>query len=225
MKGSKKICPSQLRKPILDLHERLLCGGGWGLERTFDRWACKQDWRQLMPLSFFELLDCTCEHTHSQLNWSKFLPRSALTPAAHPRFDVPVPRLAKLSCQVVLPSCLMHSIPGTTLNILCGVHPRRTLQRSNKSWGHPSTWSNLWCCRTTSWKACSHLAIVRFSITFFAAYLVTLSDIGNRILIWQIPWVFALMMLELKYQRLFDQPGFGDLILGDEKKSIELMPH
>ena len=44
------------RKAILDLHERFLCGGGWGLERTLNKWACKQPWRQILPLSFFETL-------------------------------------------------------------------------------------------------------------------------------------------------------------------------
>ena len=45
-----------MRKPILDLYERFECGGGWGLERTFDSWVCKQPWRQRLPLTFFELL-------------------------------------------------------------------------------------------------------------------------------------------------------------------------
>jgi hypothetical protein len=45
-----------IRKPILTLYERFECGGGWGLERTFDRWVCQQPWRKRLPLTFFELL-------------------------------------------------------------------------------------------------------------------------------------------------------------------------
>ena len=48
---------SWTRKPILELHERFLCGGGWGLERTFNRWVSQQPWRQRLPLKFFEILD------------------------------------------------------------------------------------------------------------------------------------------------------------------------
>ena len=47
---------SALRKPILELHERFECGGGWGLERTFNRWVCSQPWRKIMPMDFFEPL-------------------------------------------------------------------------------------------------------------------------------------------------------------------------
>lgn len=46
---------SALRKSILELHERFECGGGWGLERTFNKWVCSQPWRQIMP-NFFEPL-------------------------------------------------------------------------------------------------------------------------------------------------------------------------
>ena len=46
-----------LRKDILDLHERFECGGGWGLERTFDQWVLKQPWRKCMPQEFFEFLN------------------------------------------------------------------------------------------------------------------------------------------------------------------------
>lgn len=44
-----------LRESILDLHMMFECGGGWGLERTFDRWIGKQSWRHALPTSFFEL--------------------------------------------------------------------------------------------------------------------------------------------------------------------------
>ena len=41
----------------MDLHERFECGGGWGLERTFDQWVLKQPWRKCMPQEYFELLN------------------------------------------------------------------------------------------------------------------------------------------------------------------------
>lgn len=46
----------QLRKPILELHERFECKSGWYMEDTFNRWVCRQPWRQLLPLTFFEWL-------------------------------------------------------------------------------------------------------------------------------------------------------------------------
>lgn len=46
----------QLRKPILDLHERFECKSGWYMEDTFNSWVCRQPWRQLLPLTFFEWL-------------------------------------------------------------------------------------------------------------------------------------------------------------------------
>ena len=54
---SKISIPPTLRKPILGLHERFLCGGGWGLERTWNKWVCQQPWRQPLPTTFFEHLD------------------------------------------------------------------------------------------------------------------------------------------------------------------------
>ena len=43
------------RKSILDLALAFENGGNWGLERTFTRWALKQDWRQMMPKTYFGL--------------------------------------------------------------------------------------------------------------------------------------------------------------------------
>lgn len=40
----------------LELHERFECGGGWGLERSLNKWACSQPWRKVMPLDFFKSL-------------------------------------------------------------------------------------------------------------------------------------------------------------------------
>ena len=45
-----------LRTEILRLHERFECGGGWGLERTLNAWVIQQDWRKMLPLTFFEFL-------------------------------------------------------------------------------------------------------------------------------------------------------------------------
>lgn len=47
---------SQPRKPILDLHEKFECGAGWHVEATLNTWVCKQGWRRVLPLSFFEWL-------------------------------------------------------------------------------------------------------------------------------------------------------------------------
>ena len=49
-----------LRKPILELHTAFLCGGGWGLERTLNRWVLQQPWRKPMPLDFFKPLSDMC---------------------------------------------------------------------------------------------------------------------------------------------------------------------
>lgn len=46
----------QLRKEILDLNAMFECKGGWALEATFNKWACKQAWRAVLPLSFCESL-------------------------------------------------------------------------------------------------------------------------------------------------------------------------
>ena len=45
-----------LRPAILDLHERFLCSGGWGLERCFNQWCIRQPWRRIFPTSFLKLL-------------------------------------------------------------------------------------------------------------------------------------------------------------------------
>ncbi len=50
------IHPHPVRKPILDLHERFECGGGWGLERTLNEWVLRQEWRKILPSSFFRSL-------------------------------------------------------------------------------------------------------------------------------------------------------------------------
>ena len=54
--GQPKFVVMSLRSDILDLHERFLCGGNWGLERTYQEWVVRQPWRQCLPCHYFERL-------------------------------------------------------------------------------------------------------------------------------------------------------------------------
>ena len=67
-------CILDFRPDILDLHERFLAGGNWGLERTFDSWVRRQSWRKVLPTSFLECLGIV------------------RTDLRTPRFEVPAPR-------------------------------------------------------------------------------------------------------------------------------------
>ena len=89
----------QLSLEVLDLNNRFECGGGWGLERTFNAWVEKQTWRQLMPVQYFQLhaskkcwqmfaIFC-CVHfnfmhvayVHMKSMWNMTCPRFEVSPA------------------------------------------------------------------------------------------------------------------------------------------------
>lgn len=86
--------------PILDLHERFQCSGGWGIERAFNKWVCKQPWRTALPMNFFERLlwNKTSKCCYFELVWltNRNVNQSKKKPQCdsnHVRFDVPVPLL------------------------------------------------------------------------------------------------------------------------------------
>ena len=71
-----------LRLPVLDLAHRFDNGGGWGLERTFHKWAIMQEFRQCFPEVFtFEVpkvsflmqehFTCFCWHMEPKLKPEK----------------------------------------------------------------------------------------------------------------------------------------------------------
>ena len=43
---------TELRKPIQELGDIFDSTGGWGLERAFDKWVHKQEFRKILPRIF-----------------------------------------------------------------------------------------------------------------------------------------------------------------------------